>query len=78
MDLEPGTDPATVGALGEAILLRTKGHPTFPHFGVAPPFQGRLRAHAWVESGGRVLIGGGAGLAAFTPLKANGGTHESR
>jgi hypothetical protein len=56
-------------ALAVQVLLRRKGHQTFLRFGVAPPRNGRLEAHAWIESHGRVIIGG-AGLAAFTPLAA--------
>jgi hypothetical protein len=41
----------------QALLLR-EGHDASLRLGVARTHGGRLEAHAWLESGGRVLIGG--------------------
>jgi hypothetical protein len=53
---------------GEALLAR-HGHPVELRVGVVKTEQGRLLAHAWVESGGRVVIGQlHEGLSRYTPL----------
>jgi hypothetical protein len=54
-------------ALAAQVLLRRYGIPARIHIGVAKDESNRLVAHAWVESGGRVVIGGG-GLEQYTPL----------
>ena len=43
-------------ALTAHVLLRRRGRPAELRLGVAPN-GGGLEAHAWVESGGRVIIG---------------------
>jgi hypothetical protein len=45
-------------ALSAQALLRRDGHPASLHIGVAREDDGQLVAHAWVESNGRVVIGG--------------------
>jgi hypothetical protein len=53
---------------GEALLAR-HGHPVELRVGVVKTEQGRLLAHAWVESRGRVVIGQlHEGLSRYTPL----------
>ncbi len=47
-----------VQAMALQYLLRRAGHPALMHIGVNKDQIGKLRAHAWVESRGRVLIGG--------------------
>jgi Transglutaminase-like superfamily len=52
----------------EAILLR-RGHPAVVRLGVTRNADG-VEAHAWVESYGRVIVGGGD-LDRFEPLEAS-------
>jgi hypothetical protein len=56
-------------ALAAQILLVRRGHPACLRIGIAKDLNGRLQAHAWVESQGMVVIGGGA-LSRYTPLPA--------
>ena len=51
----------------EALLTRT-GHPADLRIGVIKTDRGRLVAHAWVESGGRIVVGGLPDLPRFTCL----------
>lgn len=45
-------------ALAAQFLLKANGHAAILHIGVARPEVGAFQAHAWVESGGTVLLGG--------------------
>lgn len=54
-------------ALAGETLLRRAGHTSVVHIGVALGELGKLKAHAWLECQGRILLGGGA-RTAFTPL----------
>ena len=45
-------------ALTSQCLLQQAGHQARLHIGVTDSEEGRLKAHAWVESQGRILIGG--------------------
>jgi hypothetical protein len=45
-------------ALTAQFLLQQAGHQARLHIGVNYGIGGRLEAHAWVESQGRILIGG--------------------
>lgn len=45
-------------ALASQVLLRRRGYPALLHIGVARTEQGRVEAHAWIESDGRVVVGG--------------------
>ena len=45
-------------ALAASVLLARHGHPATLRVGVAKNEDGTLRAHAWLESGGRTLLGG--------------------
>ena len=55
-------------ALAAQALLLRHGYPADLRIGVARD-QGRLEAHAWVESGGQIVIGGStSSLARYTPL----------
>lgn len=45
-------------ALAAHVLLSRSGHGSEIKVGVARDEDGRFVAHAWVESGGRVLVGG--------------------
>jgi hypothetical protein len=56
-------------ALAAESLLTRSGHPVELRIGVAKTDQGRLEAHAWVESGGRLIVGDlTQGLDTYTPL----------
>ena len=46
-----------VRALATGIMLKRYGYPSELKIGVTKPASGRLEAHAWLESGGRVVIG---------------------
>lgn len=56
-----------VQALAAQTLLARNGYAAEVRIGVALE-QGVLQAHAWVESQGKVLIGGGSVLDHLTPL----------
>lgn len=55
-------------ALAAKVLLCRRGHTVHLHIGVAKGEAGRLRAHAWVESQGQIVIGGLGELSGFTQL----------
>ncbi len=55
-------------ALAAQVLLSRRGYPVRLRLGVAKGEAGQLRAHAWVESQGRIMIGGLEALSHFTPL----------
>jgi hypothetical protein len=46
-----------VQALAGKLLLRLIGQPSHIEIGVCKPPDGRLRAHAWLISGGEVVLG---------------------
>jgi len=56
-NLIPGTT-CLPRALATQVLLGRHGHGAELHIGVNRDSQGRFQAHAWVETGGRVVIGG--------------------
>lgn len=45
-------------ALTAQLLLQQAGHQACLHIGVEEAEEGGIKAHAWVESKGRILIGG--------------------
>ena len=53
----PGAKSCLPQALAAEFLLRSRGIPAELKIGVARGEAGRFQAHAWVESGGDVLIG---------------------
>lgn len=53
-------------ALATQVLLGRRGYQTDLRIGVARK-KGQLRAHAWVESGGKIVIGG-LGSNLYTPV----------
>jgi hypothetical protein len=58
-------------ALAAESLLVRAGHPVELRVGVAKIADGSLDAHAWVESGGRLVVGDlTQGLSMYTPLPA--------
>jgi len=56
-------------ALTTQVLLSRRGHSALLHIGVVRSEEGGFEAHAWVESEGRVVIGGHE-LERYTPLAA--------
>lgn len=71
--LIPGTRSCLTQALAARVLLARRNHAAWLHIGVARDEGGRFRAHAWVESGDKVLIGG-SGLESYAPLAVLEGT----
>lgn len=55
-------------ALAARFLLGWFGEECQVRIGVAKSAQGKLEAHAWVESGGKVIVGGFSALDRYTPL----------
>ena len=53
--------------VAEALLTRG-GHPAELRIGVMKTARDRLLAHAWVESGGRIVVGERRALLRYTPL----------
>jgi hypothetical protein len=56
-------------ALAADWLLRWFGHPTRVRFGAATDANGTFRAHAWLESGGRIIVGNLPDLASYRLLQ---------
>ena len=54
----PGGGSCLPRALAAAIMLKKTGLPADLRIGIGRGAGGRTEAHAWVESGGRVVIGG--------------------
>ena len=54
------------GVAALQTLLGREGYASDLHIGVAKAEDGAFEAHAWLSSGGRVVIGGG--VERFTPL----------
>jgi Transglutaminase-like superfamily len=69
----PGSATCLSRALTVHAMLLRRGYPSCLHIGVIRSGQGELEGHAWVESEGRILIGGTASeIGHFTPLAAFG------
>jgi hypothetical protein len=67
----PGTTCLT-RALAAGWMLRRRGQPARVVIGVAMA-SGTLEAHAWLELGGTVIIGGEAGVDRYARLREVGG-----
>jgi hypothetical protein len=63
----PATRNCLIRALAANALLARQHYPARLHIGVAKGTDNKLQAHAWVESGGKVVVGG-SGLEEFVPL----------
>ena len=63
------TSSCLTQALTAQLLLRWHGYPAVVRIGVTRTEEAPFRAHAWVESEGRVVFGG-ARPSQFTPLPA--------
>jgi hypothetical protein len=55
-------------ALATQILLGRNGHSGQLHIGVAVDAKQGFRAHAWVESQGKILVGGSEELDQYAPM----------
>jgi len=53
----PRASNCLVRALATGIVLKRYGYPSELKIGVMKPAGGRFEAHAWLESGGSVVIG---------------------
>ncbi len=60
-------------ALTTQALMSRHGHSSQLRIGVAKGESGKLEAHAWIESQGKVIIGYLADLSRFVPMEAVGG-----
>lgn len=65
-------------ALATQVLLHRRGCPTNLRIGVARGKEGQLRAHAWVESQGRIVIGNLENMSIYTPLPVQEGESYKR
>jgi len=66
-----GSRPCLPQALAAQLLLVRRGFPARLRLGVIKGDRGEVQAHAWMETDGRVVVGGSlAELARFTPLLA--------
>lgn len=63
----PWASTCLTRALSAQVLLLRRGHPALLHIGAVRGEKGKFEAHAWVESGGDVVIGGYE-LEQYTPL----------
>jgi hypothetical protein len=55
-------------ALATQVLLKREGHSSTLRIGVARSDNGQLKAHAWVEVDGSIVIGGQRSPLQFVPL----------
>lgn len=60
--------PCLTQALALQLLFRRRRLPAVLRIGVAKDEQGALRAHAWLESAGRIVIGGAASAQQYHAL----------
>jgi hypothetical protein len=67
----PGSTCLT-GALATRVLLERRNHRACLHLGLSPTQAGGLRGHAWVESGGKVVMGE-RDVSTYVPLASFGG-----
>jgi hypothetical protein len=65
----PRSHNCLIRALATGIVLKRYGYPSELKIGVAKPADGRFEAHAWLESGGNVVIGDFQ-LEQYVPLTA--------
>jgi hypothetical protein len=63
----PGVKTCLTQALAAQVLLARHGHPALLRIGVAKGEQEEFRAHAWVESKGKIVVGGSE-PGRYTPL----------
>ncbi len=63
----PGIKTCLAQALAAQVLLARRGYPALLHIGAVRGEREQFEAHAWVETGGKVVIGG-SDLGRYTPL----------
>ena len=63
----PGGKTCLPQALAAQVLLERCGYPARLRVGVVKGGEGQLEAHAWVESQGRIIVGG-AEVERYIPL----------
>jgi len=63
----PATTCLTQAVVGQ-LLVAQQGEPAVLRIGVTKDEAGNLKAHAWVESRGRIVIGDSRDLLLYTPL----------
>jgi len=63
----PGIKTCLTQALAAQVLLTRHDYPAFVYLGVLRRKQEEFQAHAWVESEGRIVVGGGD-LERYAPL----------
>src|SRR5262245_46450133 len=63
----PGLTTCLTQALAAQWMCLRRGIPSRLHIGVRKSPAGKLEAHAWMESGGRLLVGTGD-IASYQPL----------
>jgi hypothetical protein len=63
----PGLKTCLTQALAAHVLLARRGYPALLRLGVAKGEREQFQAHAWVESEGKIMIGGSE-LERYTPL----------
>lgn len=63
-----GAGTCLTRALAAQTMLAKRGYPALLRIGLARDDERRLQAHAWLESGDKVVIGGSADLERYTPL----------
>lgn len=66
----PAASLCLTRALAAHALLARRGCLACLRIGVVRGEEGELQAHAWVESQGRIVIGGLKDLSRYTPLRA--------
>lgn len=54
----PGAYTCLVQALAAKVIFSRRGHPAYLRLGVDRRGEGQFQAHAWLESQGRVVVGG--------------------
>jgi hypothetical protein len=67
-------------ALATQVLLERRGYPTQLRIGFTSYKGGQMSAHAWVESQGRVAIGGAGNMARYilVPIQEVEGDEKKR
>jgi hypothetical protein len=63
----PGVKTCMAQALAAQVLLARRGYPALIHIGVVSGEREQFQAHAWVETEGKVVIGG-LELERYAPL----------
>lgn len=64
----PGANTCLIQALAAKVFLARADIPAKLHIGVARGDEGDLKAHAWIEYNGNVVLGELEDLSTFTPL----------